>query len=90
VPAKVEGRWKLSQGELTIRQSFQEISGTLKSGATATPIMNGMMQGEQITFNAGDVQYTGRVTGNTMQGIFKTGGKTANWSATRITDIALY
>jgi len=87
VPAKVEGTWKLPQRELTIRQSFQEISGTLKSGSTATPIMNGMMQGEQITFNAGGVQYTGRVTGNTMQGMLKTGGKTVKWSATRITSM---
>ena len=31
VPAKTEGTWKLPQGELTIKQSFQMITGTLKS-----------------------------------------------------------
>ena len=32
VPAKVEGRWKVPEGELTLKQSFQTFSGTLKSG----------------------------------------------------------
>ena len=32
VPAKVEGSWKLAQGALTLKQSFQMISGALKSG----------------------------------------------------------
>src|ERR1700757_4370926 len=32
VPAKVEGTWKLPQGELALKQSYQTISGTLKSG----------------------------------------------------------
>jgi len=38
VPAKVQGTWTLPQGELTLTQGFQKISGTLKSGTTATPI----------------------------------------------------
>src|SRR5215472_9486690 len=32
VPAKVEGNWKTPQGDLTIKQSFQNIMGTLKNG----------------------------------------------------------
>ena len=32
VPAKVGGTWNLSQGELTLKQTFQMISGTLRSG----------------------------------------------------------
>jgi hypothetical protein len=89
VPAKVEGTWKLPQGELMLRQQFQMISGKLQSGANATPITNGKLNGDQISFTVGDEQYTGRVSGNTMQGTFKTGGKTTNWSATRTADTAL-
>src|SRR5438876_6357692 len=63
VPAKTEGTWKLPQGELTIKQSFQMITGTLKSANTATPI-NGKLNGDQISFSAGNASYTGRVTGN--------------------------
>jgi SAM-dependent methyltransferase len=78
VPAKTEGTWTLPQGELAIKQTFQMISGTLKSGSAVTPI-NGKLTGEQISFTAGNVSYTGRVNGDTMEG--RAGG--AKWSATR-------
>jgi hypothetical protein len=78
VPAKVAGTWKLPQGELTIKQTFQMISGTLKNGSAGTQL-NGKLNGDQITFTAGDTQYTGHVNGNSMEGT--AGGK--KWSATR-------
>ena len=83
VPAKVAGTWKLPKGELTLKQSFQMITGALKTGSRNTEIKNGRLNGDQISFTAGDAQYTGRVNGNTMQGTFKSGGKTASWEATR-------
>jgi SAM-dependent methyltransferase len=79
VPAKIDGTWKLPNGELTLKQTFQMISGTLKSGNVVAPV-NGKLDGEEITFTAGEGQYTGRVNGNAMQGTLKSGG---NWSATR-------
>ena len=79
VPAKVDGTWKTPNGELTFKQTFQMISGTLKSGDVIVPV-NGRLHGEQITFSAGEGQYTGRVNGNSMEGSLKSGGK---WSATR-------
>ncbi|MDP2604984.1 MAG: class I SAM-dependent methyltransferase [Deltaproteobacteria bacterium] len=80
VPAKTEGTWQLAQGALTLTQSFQMISGTLKTGNNSTPIANGKLNGDQITFNAGGALYTGRVSGNVMEGSVSTGG---NWKATR-------
>jgi 2-polyprenyl-3-methyl-5-hydroxy-6-metoxy-1,4-benzoquinol methylase len=90
VPAKVEGAWKFPQGELTLSQQFQMISGKYQSGGNATQITDGKLNGDQISFTVGDEQYTGRVSGNTMQGTFKSGENTANWSATRTADIALH
>ena len=81
VPAKVEGTWKLPQGQLALTQNFQMVSGSLTSGGTSTPITNGRLRGDQITFTAGKAQYTGRVNGNTMDGT-STGGGGA-WKATR-------
>ena len=78
VPAKTEGTWKLPQGELTIKHSFQMITGTLKSANATTPI-NGKLNGDQISFSAGSASYTGRVNGNAMEGTV--GGN--KWSATR-------
>jgi SAM-dependent methyltransferase len=80
VPAKVEGVWQLPQGELTLKQSYQFISGTLKSGGAVTPITNGRLKGEQILFNAGGVLYVGQVSSDTIQGTISTGG---TWSANR-------
>src|SRR5918998_3306807 len=67
VPAKVEGTWKLPNGELTLKQTFQVISGTLKSGNLVAPV-NGKLNGEHITFTAGEGQYSGRINGNSMVG----------------------
>jgi precorrin-6B methylase 2 len=78
VPAKVGGTWKLPQGELSIKQTFQMISGTLKSGKNNSQI-TGKLNGDQISFSAGGTQYSGRVNGNSMEGT--AGG--AKWSATR-------
>jgi len=78
VPAKVGGTWKLPQGELTIKQTFQMITGTLKTGNTSSQI-NGKLSGDEITFTAGNTKYSGRVNGDSMAGT--AGGN--KWSATR-------
>ncbi len=80
VPAKVGGTWKLPYGELTLQQSYQFITGTLKSGNDVTPIANGKLKGDQIVFNAAGVVYVGQVNGDSMQGTLSAGG---NWTATR-------
>lgn len=87
VPAKVEGTWRLLQGELTLKQSFQMISGTLKSGANTVPVTNGKLSGDLIGFSVGDASYTGRVSSSTMQGTFKSDGSTAEWNAIRVSKV---
>jgi hypothetical protein len=84
VPARVEGRWILPEGELAFKQSFQTFSGTLRSGAHTVPIMNGKLSGDLINFNVGNVKYTGRVSGSTMEGIYESGGIATQWSATKV------
>jgi SAM-dependent methyltransferase len=85
VPAKVEGTWQLSQGgELTLKQNFQMVAGTLKSADNSATIAAGKLRGDQISFLAGNAEYTGRVNGNTIEGTVK-GSSSGSWSATRIT-----
>ena len=81
VPAKVGGTWKLPQGELNLKQTFQMVSGTLRNGNVTTPI-SGKLNGDQISFTAGAAQYTGRVNGNAIDGTVK-GGNNGTWSAQR-------
>src|SRR5688572_11963218 len=78
VPAKVAGTWRFAQGELTLEQSFQKLSGTLLSGGALSPIANGRLRGDQITFTAGGRAYAGRVNGDVMVGEMK-GGATGGW-----------
>ena len=76
VPAKVEGTWQTPQGNLTLKQQFQMISGTLGS----TAITEGRLRGDQIEFTVGTTKYGGRVDGQTIRG---TGANGSAWTATK-------
>ena len=78
VPAKVEGNWQLGDGTLTLKQTYQMVSGTLNRGGNAVQIANGKLDGDRISFSAGEALYTGRVTSNGMEGTISTGGE---WKA---------
>ena len=82
VPAKVGGTWHLPNGDLTLKQEFQKITGSIRTGGLETPV-KGKLTGDQITFTAGEAQYSGSVSGNTMKGSIKNGGGATEWSATR-------
>jgi hypothetical protein len=81
VPAKVAGVWQLPQGELTLKQEFQMVEGTLRLADRSMPIRNGKLNGDQLTFSAGGADYTGRVSGNRIEGSVK-GSSSGSWSAT--------
>lgn len=85
VPAKTEGKWQLPEGELTLKQEFQMLSGTLRSKTNTTSISNARLRGDLISFTAGGVQYSGRISGNSMEGSIKSGGADGKWRATRAT-----
>ncbi|WP_144638922.1 SAM-dependent methyltransferase [Bordetella genomosp. 13] len=76
VPAKVEGSWKLGDRQLTLTQQYQMLSGTLGQ----TPITDARMTGNEISFNADGVRYTGTVDGKRISG---KGGSQGSWTATR-------
>jgi precorrin-6B methylase 2 len=78
-PAKVGGSWRLGPDTLRFEQNFQMLSGTLGK----TPIADGRLKGEEISFTVGDTQYVGRVNGNAMSGEM-TGPRAGQWKATRL------
>jgi SAM-dependent methyltransferase len=80
VPAKVAGTWQLAEGELVLEQTFQMLSGSLKTPRGTTAISNGRMRGDQITFMVGDRVFNGKVIDNRMEGVFATETK---WQATK-------
>jgi hypothetical protein len=83
VPAKAAGTWQSAQGELTLTQEFQVVTGSLKNGAASTPIAGGKLFGDQISFTAGVAQYKGVVNGDTIEGTVSTDGKSVKWAASR-------
>jgi hypothetical protein len=84
VPARVAGTWHLPRGRLTLEQKFQELTGTLSAGGTSTPITNGRLRGNRISFTVGGADYVGYVDGDTMSGDLK-GSATGDWRAVRKT-----
>jgi SAM-dependent methyltransferase len=84
VPAKVEGTWKLPNGELTLKQQYQALTGTLLLGDRSMAIADAKMDGERISFSAGNMRYNGRVNGDVMEG---SGGAAKVWRATRGADL---
>jgi len=85
VPAKVEGKWKLPEGELVLKQTFQNVTGSLNKGdQTTAEVSKGVVLGDEITFTAGGAQYTGKVSGDTINGTVKGGANAGSFTANRV------
>jgi hypothetical protein len=76
VPAKVEGTWQTPQGDLTLTQTFQMLTGTLGTAAIA----DGRVRGSTVSFTVNGITYTGQIDRNTIRGTASNG---RNWSATK-------
>ena len=85
VPARVEGTWQLPHGELALEQSFQKITGIHEVEGIRVQIENGVLRGNEIRFTINAVEYTGRVNGDSMEGVAK-GRIASQWTAKRIGD----
>jgi precorrin-6B methylase 2 len=66
VPAKVGGTYKTPQGEVSLKQEFQMLTGTLKTGGK-TFALRGKVNGEEVSFSAGGKQYRGKLNGKDLQ-----------------------
>jgi SAM-dependent methyltransferase len=79
VPAKVDGIWQLDKGQINVTQKFQYINGTLTTMGKDMAF-SGKLDGDKISFTAGDREYTGTVSGSMISGTHDGGG---SWKATR-------
>ncbi len=91
VPAKVAGRWQISQGdrriEIDLRQRFQDLSGTATIDGRSVPLREGRVRGDEVVFRMetapGETRtFRGRVDGNRMIAL---GTGVAPWRGTRRT-----
>ena len=83
VPARVEGTWQSTAGELELEQEYQLISGTLTSGGSTAVITNGILRGDRLSFSAAGSRYTGYVTTTVIEGSVSAGDTARPWNAER-------
>ena len=95
VPAKVSGTWRIELAggpryEASFEQQFQNVNGSAKADTKPVQLYNGKMRGETITFvvddGAAKREFTGRVSGQRIEGTAKGSGTEVKWTATRIGD----
>jgi precorrin-6B methylase 2 len=65
VPAKMDGKWKLPDGNIAVDQTFQKISGSLTSGGKTSKFA-GKVTGDAFEFTADNGEYTGEIHGNML------------------------
>jgi len=98
-PVEGTWRWSVAGGgqkeyELVLRQQFQQVEGLVKlDSGKMGQLRNVKLNGDQLSFSIHEVtgtsgtlqrDYTGRVSGNSIQGVFKSGnGAETKWTATR-------
>jgi SAM-dependent methyltransferase len=97
VPANVQGTWSLEmtaegrteRAELSLEQHYQQISGAVMRGPIAEGLREPRLRGFRIAFGHVDAagvqrEFNGRVTGDKMEGSFRTfGGTEGRWTAAR-------
>jgi SAM-dependent methyltransferase len=96
VPARVAGVWnwqtRSGNAELTLKQTYQKIEGSLKLGDRVMPIQDAKLQGDQISFavkegNPSVRRYSGRAGANVITGMAGIDGAPGSkWIAQRRPD----
>ena len=97
VPARIQGRWQLALSapanekyELTLRQTFQNLNGTVAGGGKTVKLTQSRLSGAEISFAfpAGDDRhlFKGRIAGDVMEGTVELARSKgpAKWTASRI------
>lgn len=91
VPAKVAGvwQWTTTNGahtdgyELTLRQEFQKLTGTLTRNGHEEALSTLRVVGDRLVFETAHRRFSGQVTDGTMNGLLTEGTHDFAWIATR-------
>jgi SAM-dependent methyltransferase len=84
VPARVEGGWKMQQGELWFKQAYQVVGGTFEAGDASGLVVNGRVNADRISFLVGASLFSGRIAGSAIEGTITGAAGATLWKATRI------
>ena len=78
VPARVGGTWESGGIQMTLRQDYQFVRGTLAGQAVA-----GRLRGVRISLTGSNTEYSGEVTGDRIEGTATVAGRQTPWIAVR-------
>ena len=78
VPARVEGTWQWGDAQMTLRQDYQFVRGTL-GGQQVT----GRLRGAHITLRSANTEYSGEVFADQIKGTATAEGRQTPWIAVR-------
>ena len=65
VPQKVAGTYRVKQGQVTLKQEFQMLTGSIARDGAIVPL-TGRVRGTEIEMTAGDKKYRGRLSGGKL------------------------
>jgi SAM-dependent methyltransferase len=83
VPARIAGAWRGDGIAVDVTQAFQKVTGTVTIADKPATIENGRLRGDRLTFSAGDLSFTGQVSGDRITGTAKGTNSSQNWTLTR-------
>jgi SAM-dependent methyltransferase len=78
VPARVAGMWQSGDTQMTLRQDYQFVKGTL-GGQEVT----GRLRGVRIALKSANADYSGEVFADRIEGTATAGGRQTPWIAVR-------
>ena len=86
VPAKIAGTWRMQNGaEVTLTQQYQMLSGGGKTPQGQALTITGRLRGNDVTLSTGQMEFTGVVKGNVIEGTQRqTGGQPQAVTLTRV------
>ena len=65
VPAQIGGRWRFGDGELSLTQEYQKVSGTLTARGTSS-VVSGTLRGAEIELTIGTQVWRGRASAGSL------------------------
>ena len=71
IPARVEGKWQVPDGVISLTQKYQMVEGTYTPKTGAPSEVKGRLRGATITVSVGNTEYEGTVTDNRIEGAAK-------------------
>ena len=66
VPAKVAGTYAIPRGEVTFKQEYQVLTGSIRTEGKSYAL-EGRVRGEDVSFTAGGKRYMGRMNGKSFE-----------------------